>query len=448
MSLEEENLLVAIADHPDDDGLRLAMADLIAPQNPLRAEFIRIQCALAATGSNDPRLREREEELLRDNAQKWADPLDGWVEGYIFRCGFLEAVTVDLQRLVDHADDIFGRTPIRELTLVYDGDDEEIPGLVAALVLSPYLQRVATLDLSQITLNEAGFSLLIASPHLRYLKSLLVSDEDCTVASAQALAQANQLSQLHTLAFLGYIGSTLGDAGVEILASAPHLVSVRELLLINDRVGPAGAQALARSPYFTGLTSLELGGGNYTLNRIGFEGVQALASSPNLSSLAFLDLDFNQIGDKGVEALAASPSMTNITSLRLQANMIGDAGVRALAASRTFSRLTLLDLSHNPVGDRGIEALTRSPLLAHLSVLWLYQTRITWRAVQALVNSPFAAHLQELSLVNTAVGHKGVEALLQSSYLTSITKLRLELVALNEREKLALRQRFGNRVSW
>ncbi len=451
MSLEEETLLAAIIEHPDDDRPRLAMADLIAPRDLRRAEFIRIQCLLAVPGDNDPRLpglRNREEELLRDFAKQWAAPLDGWVEGSVFRRGFVEAVTVDLRQLVDHAHDIFGRAPVRELTLVYDGEDEEFLGGVMRVAQSPYLQRVTTLDLSQITLDEIAFSLLMASPHLRYLKSLLISDEDCTVASAQVLAQASHLFQLNTLALLGYIGSTLGDVGVEILASAPHLSSVRELLLINDRVGPTGVQALARSPYLTHLTTLALGGGNYTLNRIGLQGVEALVSSPNFASLTSLDLDFNQIGDKGAEALAVSSYMTNITSLRLQANMIGDAGARALATSHAFSQLSLLDLSHNPIGDRGIEALAVSPLLAQLSILWLYQTRITWRAVQTLVNTPSALHLRELNLVNTAVGHKGVEALLQSPYLTNITKLQLALVHLNEREKQALRQRFGDRVSW
>ena len=52
---EEEAFLATIRDRPDDDGPRLIYADYLDEQGDCRGDFIRIQCALAKLGEDDPR---------------------------------------------------------------------------------------------------------------------------------------------------------------------------------------------------------------------------------------------------------------------------------------------------------------------------------------------------------------------------------------------------------
>src|SRR5437764_15277308 len=85
--------------HPDDDGPRLVYADWLDDHgDPARAEFVRVQCALARLPPRDPRhaeLRRREAELLDAHRTDWERPLAALGEvGTRFRRGFIEDVTV------------------------------------------------------------------------------------------------------------------------------------------------------------------------------------------------------------------------------------------------------------------------------------------------------------------------------------------------------------------
>src|SRR5262245_2431631 len=73
--------LDAILDNPEDDAPRLIYADWLDEQgDSARAEFIRLQCALARSPSNDrrrPGWREREEALLAEHGSVWLGSLGG-----------------------------------------------------------------------------------------------------------------------------------------------------------------------------------------------------------------------------------------------------------------------------------------------------------------------------------------------------------------------------------
>jgi uncharacterized protein (TIGR02996 family) len=74
---DERDLLAAIWEHPHDDTVRLAYADWLQENGqPERAEFIRVQCELAALGEWDdsPRkseLEQREKSLWAKHAKAW-----------------------------------------------------------------------------------------------------------------------------------------------------------------------------------------------------------------------------------------------------------------------------------------------------------------------------------------------------------------------------------------
>jgi len=84
-------LLAAIRAAPDDDAPRLVYADWLDEHaQPERAEFIRVQCALARTA--DPALRCREAELLAAHHDAIAGPFAAPDVRYVFRRGFITAI--------------------------------------------------------------------------------------------------------------------------------------------------------------------------------------------------------------------------------------------------------------------------------------------------------------------------------------------------------------------
>jgi uncharacterized protein (TIGR02996 family) len=90
--------LRAIIENPDDDAPRLIYADWLEEQGrPDRAEFIRVQVALARLAENDPRrteLEARERGLLAAHEADWVRPLQAVADAWTFRRGFVETVTL------------------------------------------------------------------------------------------------------------------------------------------------------------------------------------------------------------------------------------------------------------------------------------------------------------------------------------------------------------------
>jgi uncharacterized protein (TIGR02996 family) len=162
-----DRLLQAVLDDPDDDGVRLVLADWLDENGqPERAEFIRAQVELAGLpepdrscpdlddyGRSEPRwkegvcqcrgckLRRREAELLnlplspQSAAFAWSQPLHRtgvllgrpWPEQVVFRRGFVDAVTMPTQAFLDHAGALFAAQPVTRVTLA-DKEPLELDG--------------------------------------------------------------------------------------------------------------------------------------------------------------------------------------------------------------------------------------------------------------------------------------------------------------------------------
>ena len=93
-SVDEEALLAAIVDHPDDDGPRLVYADALLERRDARGELIVLQVARArARGRVSKEGREREAELLASQRTILLGPLRDVVakSGLRFERGFLVA---------------------------------------------------------------------------------------------------------------------------------------------------------------------------------------------------------------------------------------------------------------------------------------------------------------------------------------------------------------------
>jgi uncharacterized protein (TIGR02996 family) len=300
----EAGFLQAILEEPDDDTHRLVYADWLEEQGDTgRAEFIRMQCARSRLPQEDPRRVEmfrREEDFLRQHADRWLGPLRLDLGAWHFRRGFLQSVSLPASTFLLHHRLLF---------------------------------RVAALE------------------HLRFNREhdgLTGADE-----VARVLADSPLLLRLGSLTFPP---GDLSPDGAAALAGAPSLARLFTLNLGGNDLGPAGARALAESPALARLNFLDLG-----VNGISREGVTALVASPHLRQLVSLDLNSNGLGNAGVSTLAASPHLSGLTTLHLCYNDVGQAGARALARSPHLSRLTWLSLDGNPVGNAAAEELLRAP---------------------------------------------------------------------------------------
>jgi uncharacterized protein (TIGR02996 family) len=95
---EGKALFQAILHNPDDDGPRLVYADWLEEHGDAdRAEFIRVQIALAGLSLADDRhatLTAREQALLGARRAEWACPLEPYAHVTAFRRGFPEGIAL------------------------------------------------------------------------------------------------------------------------------------------------------------------------------------------------------------------------------------------------------------------------------------------------------------------------------------------------------------------
>lgn len=232
--------------HPDDDAPRLIYADWLEEQGDAgsvaRAEFIRVQCALA-WGQLPARRRDgllrREQQILNEWDEEWARPIRRLVKNWGYNRGFIDYVGMAADKFLTHAGRLFRRAPVQHLRLwprVYPQSFSDVEPIdMAALADNKYLNRLHSLDLSENQLESRHLRALVVSEHLTSLTEL-------------------------DLAF-----NRIGDSGIRALAASPLLGRLESLTLCGNDVGTSGLRALAhaleildRSPTGSRLRRLEL----------------------------------------------------------------------------------------------------------------------------------------------------------------------------------------------
>ncbi len=287
-------LLSDIKARPDDDTLRLILADFLEDHGDeadrARAEIIRAQ----VRGDAGPdRLHSLTRKHLGRFGQAWLGPVAPWVKLSGVERGLLcvevpmPSLRGGLSRLpgeeawawVDHVSlgperaNVTGHLSRSSLLgglnifsagrLVGQG-----PDLVRELAAAPWMASVRRLDLSRQDLTGRDLTPFFESPHL------------------------------NTLVHLNLGGSNLGVAGVRALGAAPWAKGLRHLWLRRAWVTDLDAAALAEAEGLSGLRELDLRD-----NHIGTRGALALAGSMSLGGLEALHLYGNEIGPEGVDAL-------------------------------------------------------------------------------------------------------------------------------------------------
>ncbi len=259
---EQRALWAAIRAHPLDDVPRLVYADWLQEHgDEVRAEFIRLQCAIARAPTDRKTQRKvlraldhRERVLYMAHHVRWAGPLfralvgprpsvspESWVRGtgVPFRRGFISGLRLDL-----------------------DG-----------------VHRIMTAGADL----EPTFDLLVAQGFPRY--------------NPKKLAEVFAWEGVSGMSRLTFAGATDPCAAAVAASTAARLT---HLEFTFGEITDAGAVAISEWPRGAGLVSLGL-----KACRIGDRGAAALADSPYLGAIAELNLEQNPIGQIGRRRLVS-----------------------------------------------------------------------------------------------------------------------------------------------
>ncbi|MGV3624320.1 MAG: TIGR02996 domain-containing protein, partial [Archangium sp.] len=130
---DEQPLLDAIRQSPDDDELRRVYADFLEEQGDARAGLIRLQLA----GHSGRR-------LLEENWKTFAGELAPWANVDSFNRGLVEHVTMTPAAFAKHGERIFSTYPLQRLTV---NVSEITEAQLLELVEAPGMSRVRALHL-------------------------------------------------------------------------------------------------------------------------------------------------------------------------------------------------------------------------------------------------------------------------------------------------------------
>ena len=379
LSADEAAFIDRIREDHADDLPRLIYADWLDERGDQpRADFIRVQCALAKLPRDDPaaeQLRVVETALTDAHAAAWGRDIDPLVEGFSFRRGLIEAVTVTPGQFAKLNDGVFARYPIRRLRFV------RLTSAAFKVFQSPLLKYAAELDFSGFPLDAVTATAVGRSRFLRNLDLLDLGYTGIDAIALRMLTHSPAVARLKTLRING--NHPLADNGLRAVFESQSLAALETLDLSDNHLTVRQLDAMLY--VFDALPALKfvpLRG-----NRLG-EGLTEFVHSPVFDHLVThdpdLDLTANEIGPAGVEMLINGPAAGKIRSLNLSHNPIRDAGLSAIARTAYAEGLTRLSLVKCGVSDDSVRELANSPLMGRLVELDVQENLVTQEAVDRL----------------------------------------------------------------
>jgi uncharacterized protein (TIGR02996 family) len=164
---EVRALLHAAKETPEDDLPRLVLADWLEEHGqPERADFIRLQCSLAALTEEEAHQEEplwaRQEALRQAHGSAWGEPFGAPGEGANFSRGLLRLQLSGPHLLTPERQELVGT----ESWAWVEALRFERLGSAAEVAASPALAEVVSLDLSKCRIGDEGGRALGASPYL------------------------------------------------------------------------------------------------------------------------------------------------------------------------------------------------------------------------------------------------------------------------------------------
>jgi hypothetical protein len=194
---------------------------------------------------------------------------------------------------------------------------------IETLAAGELVGQLTSLSITQNRHGDVAAIALLRSPYLHRLESLNLWNTRFTSAGIEALACASGLRSLTDLGLSEESGPTVPPSAVRALAQSAHLGKLQKLSFQCCQLGDEGAVELAHARW-------RLQRLNLTQCGIGDVGMRALADSPVLTEMKSLVLVHNRIRDEGALALAESPYLTHLENLELRENRISKEARRAI----------------------------------------------------------------------------------------------------------------------
>jgi uncharacterized protein (TIGR02996 family) len=428
---DNDAFLQAIHDAPDDDTPRLVYADWLDEHGePSRAEFIRLQCALANLSDTDASrwaLLARERQLLWQHGKGWAGALRRRVQRYAFRRGFVEDITLSADNFLQHGNELFRLAPLRRVRLL------EAENRMSVLGASPLLGRLVGLDLRHTGGMDAEYARpLLRSPHLGGLRELCVRGTGlCNGSGIRALADCPGVAGLTTLDVSDYRRDAIIGRRQMRRRRDWRSTQAWEEDRRSRGLNAGVMRALVESPYLTNLCTLRLGGYGEGFTQ---DALTTLIHSRLLAGLTELDLSVDFFPDPERRHLAEPPNLLQLLGQSPQA-----AGLHSLRLRRMPNVGTMQTSDSHLTGLTTLEledhyfhpALTRElagGMLPNLAVLRLRSCRFALPyqsqqgAFQHFVQAAGLSRLTVLDLRETPCTPEMIRLLVESGGL--LKKLR------------------------
>ncbi len=383
LSPDEAAFIDRIREDHADDLPRLIYADWLDERGDHpRADFIRVQCALAKLPHDDPaadKLREYETQLTDAHAAAWSRDIEPLVEGFSYRRGMLEAVAVKPAQFARLGEKVFAKYPIRRLRFLEAAPD-------AYKVFQSQLMRfVAELDFSGYPMDAVKCAAIARARHLRNLEML----------------------------DLGYTG--IASDALTVLIQSPAVARLKTLRLNgNHPLSADSLRAVFKSQALAALQTLDLSDNQLTVRNLD----PVLETYDALPKLKYVPLRDNRLW-VGLRDFIGSAFFDHLLShdpaLDLTANEIESGGVRYLSDLPALAKVRSVTLDHNPIRDAGLSALTHSAHATALGRLSGVRCGLSEESVRELANSPLMGQLVEIDLRENLITQESVERLLEMS---------------------------------
>ena len=406
-----EALVRAICQAPDDDTLRLMLADLIEEQgDPARAGFIRGQVQYERTPSWEPFAVTWNRDKNLSNGLPFLSTLtdfDGWNVRWAinpFRRGL--GWRVEVRSLVvwdEIAEDLLTRQPIGELSILAPATRADWERFVA----HPSLTHLRTLHFEMLSTPVDAIRLLSRTGNQSGINTLAFQRADSFAMPVliEDLLQTSFGQQLEELSF-----RNVGHNSVDHLIDALAASKVSRLTLANAVGSPETIRRFCALQSLRNLTYLDL-----TQTPLGNEGVVELAGGLPANRLHSLTLRGVGVSSGGIEALARADAFAGLRELGLSRNQLTPKAMRMLSLSRSLAGLRSLDLSYCQIGDKGIRHLCRAKFWPNLVEIKLRGNPISGAGVRYLIDAPMPRDLCSVVLTGLALGG-GVKSELMRKY--------------------------------
>jgi uncharacterized protein (TIGR02996 family) len=461
---DEQGLLTAICDSPEDDVPRLIYADWLdehgtTKASRARAEFIRLQCESAQLSPEDvdvdaaqrrTRLELRADDLLRTSGGEslWRVPLSPMPSPFTFPRmtagrfvrGFPPFALASPDEFVTLGEGLFRVSPLHILWSGVASEHQLTAERADRLLAAPWLRQVRRMEVS-VTGDVA--EQLFRSENLAGLEKLTIHRANLQPADSPVTVMA--LVHLRELSLWD-----LPERGPAVVGRLAKLLSASQLTGLELKLGwPAPVDTvreLTTLEPFRGLERLGLAGPDYAQPLTG-AALRHLTAAAFWRNLRYLGIVNWGLGDEAAEALAEAPPAPHLRKLRLGVHSLTLQGIAALTRSPLLRSVTALDLAAgNGVGDEGAALLAQSPYLENLVDLDLAVGRLGPKGVKALAGARWASNLVRLNLRDNAIRKTGVELLADPKRFPRLLRVDLQRAVRTADLKAVLVARFGSGV--